>query len=154
MLKVKSFKIEDDKGQNELLEKYRLAQGGLTVSNGWICVPYDDGEPEDRHHTALMFKELCNKKLAEKQMALFEQKIVYKQEIEFKQELADLKEKESNVSNGKGKYEEDKKLKERIKVMENKVQDVETQINISKGKLSLIDSEIKASNEMIKENES
>ena len=153
MLKVKSFKIEDDKGQNELLEKYRLAQGGLTISNGWVCVPYDDGEPEDKHHTALLFKELRNKKLSERQMAVFEQRLVAKQAIEFNQELIELKEKQTNAPKGKEKYNEEKKIKERISLMENKVIDVERQQNISIGKLSLIDSEIEVFNEIIKENE-
>lgn len=47
MLKVASFKISDQVGINALLDKVRLATGmHILVSNGEICIPYEDGEPE------------------------------------------------------------------------------------------------------------
>lgn len=46
MLKVKTFKITDDVGMNELLSTYRLAKGAhVFVSEGHLCIPYDDGKP-------------------------------------------------------------------------------------------------------------
>jgi len=47
MLKVKSFPITDDAGINALLVKCRLATGAhILVSDGHVCIPYEDGEPE------------------------------------------------------------------------------------------------------------
>lgn len=44
MLKVQSFSISDSIGINKLLERYRLASGAhILVSNGKLCVPYEDG---------------------------------------------------------------------------------------------------------------
>ena len=44
MIQVKSFKISDSDGINKLLNKYRLASGAhILVSEGQICVPYEDG---------------------------------------------------------------------------------------------------------------
>ena len=48
MLKVKSFDLKDDAGINELLSVYSLAEGAsIFVSNGEICIPYEDGLPEN-----------------------------------------------------------------------------------------------------------
>jgi len=47
MLKVKSFPITDDAGINALLVKCRLATGAhILVSDGHVCIPYEDGEPD------------------------------------------------------------------------------------------------------------
>lgn len=44
MLQVKSFKFSDDQGINDLLSKFRLAEGAsIFVSNGEIVVPFEDG---------------------------------------------------------------------------------------------------------------
>ncbi len=46
MLRVKSFGIMDDKGMNELLDNYKLADGmHILVSDGQVCIPYEDGQP-------------------------------------------------------------------------------------------------------------
>lgn len=47
MLKTKSFDLMDSDGINALLEQYPLAEGAsIFVSEGKICIPYEDGEPE------------------------------------------------------------------------------------------------------------
>lgn len=47
MLKTKSFDLMDDEGINALLDVYSLAEGAsIFVSEGKICIPYDDGQPE------------------------------------------------------------------------------------------------------------
>jgi len=44
MLQVKSFKFSDDQGINDLLSKFRLAEGAsIFVSNSEIVVPFEDG---------------------------------------------------------------------------------------------------------------
>lgn len=61
MLRVKSFKAKDDKGINALLERYRIAKGAqILITNGWIVVPYDDGEPMSAQHEANVLKEERN----------------------------------------------------------------------------------------------
>ena len=69
MLRVKSFKIEDDKGLNELLENYRLAKGagGILVSNGYIMVPYEDGERDTLASRIIAEKEAINELLGNKE---------------------------------------------------------------------------------------
>ena len=47
MLKVKAFRMSDDRGVNELLTNYRLAPGAsILVSDGRVMIPYEDGLPE------------------------------------------------------------------------------------------------------------
>lgn len=48
MLKTKSFDLMDSDGINALLDEYPLAEGAsIFVSEGKICIPYEDGEPEN-----------------------------------------------------------------------------------------------------------
>jgi chromosome segregation ATPase len=61
MLKVKSFKFSDDAGINDILSNYRLAQGAsIFVSNGEICIPYEDGEPMNKAQKTISIKEKIN----------------------------------------------------------------------------------------------
>jgi hypothetical protein len=66
MLKVQSFAFSDSDGINELLLKYRLAQGAsIFVSNGEICIPYEDGEPMNDAQKVIAIKEQKNTLLAQ-----------------------------------------------------------------------------------------
>lgn len=58
MLRVASFEISNDKGINELLSKYRLAAGAhILVSEGKLCIPYEDGEPKNAAQKVIDIKE-------------------------------------------------------------------------------------------------
>lgn len=62
MLKVKSFKISDDVGINELLENYRLAEGAhILVSDGMVCIPYEDGSAPTAQQVRIETLEQINK---------------------------------------------------------------------------------------------
>lgn len=66
MLKVKSFDLMDDKGMNELLTKFRLASGAhILVSEGKVCIPYEDGECENDSQRFIRIGEQKNLMLAE-----------------------------------------------------------------------------------------
>jgi hypothetical protein len=61
MLKVESFKISDAVGINALLSKYRLASGAhILVSDGQVCIPYEDGEPDNAAQRTVALKEQQN----------------------------------------------------------------------------------------------
>jgi hypothetical protein len=61
MLQVKSFKMDDDTAMNDLLTRYRIAQGaGIFVSNGEIVIPYEDGEPMNKAQQIISIKEQKN----------------------------------------------------------------------------------------------
>jgi len=46
MLQVASFEITDEKGMNALLTNKKLAAGmHILVSEGKVCIPYEDGTP-------------------------------------------------------------------------------------------------------------
>ncbi len=47
MFKVASFKISEAEKINELLSQFPIATGAhVFVSNGELCIPYEDGEPD------------------------------------------------------------------------------------------------------------
>lgn len=66
MLKVASFKISEDDSINALLSKYRLASGAhILVSDGQVCIPYEDGEPDNKDQQIVAIKEQKNTMLKE-----------------------------------------------------------------------------------------
>lgn len=66
MLKVASFKISDADGINALLATNRLASGAhILVADGQVCIPYEDGEPENKEQEIIAIKEQKNTMLRE-----------------------------------------------------------------------------------------
>jgi hypothetical protein len=62
MLKVASFSITDADGVNELLSKYRLAEGAnILVSDGHIMVPFLDGAEPTKEQKIVDIREEINK---------------------------------------------------------------------------------------------
>lgn len=62
MLKTQSFDLMDSKGINALLDKFPLAEGAsIFVSEGKICIPYEDGEPENEAQRIVRIKAEINK---------------------------------------------------------------------------------------------
>ncbi len=71
MLKTQSFDLMDSDGINVLLNQYPLAEGAsIFVSDGKICIPYEDGEPENDSHRSVRAKTEINK--MNKQIAVIE----------------------------------------------------------------------------------
>lgn len=61
----------DSDGINELLAVYPLAEGAsIFVSDGKICIPYENGEPENDSHRSVRAKTEINK--MNKQIAVIE----------------------------------------------------------------------------------
>lgn len=66
MLQVASYKISDADGINALLQKYRLAEGAhILISDGQVCIPYNDGEPKSKEQSIVDTKEQINTMLTQ-----------------------------------------------------------------------------------------
>lgn len=62
MLKVASFDISDAKGMNDLLSTAKLASGmHILVSEGKVCIPYEDGTPASKEVIICELGEDINK---------------------------------------------------------------------------------------------
>lgn len=69
MLQVKSFKLTDDKGINELLVTNRLAAGAsFFMSEGVICIPFEDGEPANAKQQIIDLKIQINEMLRQQEV--------------------------------------------------------------------------------------
>lgn len=76
MLRVKSFKITDDIGINKLLDETRLAAGAhILVSEGYVCIPYEDGQPDTPAQQAVAIKEQRNTVVRELNTVQHSQKV-------------------------------------------------------------------------------
>ena len=122
MMKVKSFKLSDDKGINEILSNYRLAQGAsVFMSNGEICIPYEDGEPVPTSHKIISLLEQKNILISQKEVIETAQAVnvhlIKHAQARVDQAKADIAEAEK--SKGKDKYEDKKKAEELLKQAEN-----------------------------------
>lgn len=122
MLRVKSFKLSDDKGINEILSQYRLAQGAsVFMSNGEICIPYENGEPEPISHTIISLLEQKNILVNQKNVIETAQR-VNKHLIEHAKARVDLAKAdvaEADNESGKAKYDSKKKAEEALAHAEN-----------------------------------
>lgn len=99
MLKVASFDIKDADGINTLLSQYRLAQGAhILVSEGKVCIPYEDGEPLSNVQKALALKEQKNAHITNRELIEHSQKVLTKTIKTF---VGQLDEAEANLAEGK-----------------------------------------------------
>jgi hypothetical protein len=122
MLRVKSFKLSDDAGINEILSQYRIAQGAsVFMSNGEICIPYENGEPEPISHTTISLLEQKNILVGQKRVIetaqLVNKHLIEHAQARFDQASADLA--EADKATGKEKYDDKKKAEETLKQVEN-----------------------------------
>ncbi len=70
MLKVKSFKFSDAEGMNALLSEHRMAsEAHILVSNGEICIPYEDGTAPTKGNIIAQLAELRNNHVMELELA-------------------------------------------------------------------------------------
>lgn len=118
MLKTKSFNITDSDGVNELLAKYRLAEGAtIFVSNGEIMVPYEDGEPVNNALKIIAIKEDKNKAIHQREIIEHSQLVldflISNAKDRVAEEEANLA--EAQTKEGKKKYDDTKSIEERLK---------------------------------------
>jgi len=109
MLNVKSFKLSDDTGVNELLSKYRLAEGAsIFVSNGEIMVPYDDGLPMNNSHKAIDMNLQINEMRNQQVVLDHSNKVVDNMTAQMEEQLKEATADYESVTNNK-KFEARKK---------------------------------------------
>lgn len=131
MLRLKSFKFDQDVEMNALLDSYRLAQGAhVFVSEGLLIIPYEDGEPKTNTQKIIDVKE--QKNIILEQMGIIEhsQHVLHnlKQDAtrRVNEAKADLAEAEGKKG-GKEKFEAVKECTDTLKQAENALKDVENQ---------------------------
>lgn len=121
MLQVKSFKFSDDSGINELLKNYRIAQGAsIFVSNGEICIPYEDGELPTNAQRIISIKEQKNTMLAQKELIEHSQDVL---RVLMEDAKARIDEANANLAEAQGKKGKDKY--DGVKVYEQRVQEAQ-----------------------------
>lgn len=77
MLRVASFPITDAAGINALLDTKRLASGAhILVSEGHVCIPFEDGEPETAAQRIIAIKEQQNTLRKERDIIVHSQKVM------------------------------------------------------------------------------
>jgi hypothetical protein len=120
---------------NELLSKYRLASGAhILVSNGEVCIPYEDGEVPNETYLASVLAEVRNNHMAELLLA--------------EHSLAVNREREKKMNNNLSSSEaiKDKKLFEKI---QRDLEEVRNLIKMNESEIDRLKTNIAIANEHI-----
>ena len=130
MLRLKSFKFDQDAEMKQLLNTYRLAQGAhVFVSDGLLIIPYEDGEPKTNVQKIIDVKE--QKNIIIEQLGIIEhsQQVLTNLKEDATRRVneakADLAEAESKK--GKEKFDSVKECTKTKEQAENALKDVEGQ---------------------------
>lgn len=130
MLRLKSFKFDQDVEMNALLDTYRIAQGAhVFVSDGLLIIPYEDGEPKTNVQKIIDIKEQKNIILSQLDIIEHSQDVLsnlkedaIRRVNEAKANLA-----EAEGKKGKEKFDAVKECTDILKQAENALKDVENQ---------------------------
>lgn len=140
MLRTKSFKATDSDGINALLDSYPLAEGAniLICASGDVIIPYEDGEPQPAVVQAIELKAQKNKMLRDREL------IEHSQEVN-KLQIADA---DSRIAVIRAEIDAAtanpvrKEAEERLKVEENKLNQLEMQYRVNESEFARIDSNV------------
>ena len=155
MLQYKTFKLEDNKGINELLENNLLAGGvSIAVSNGEICIPFNDGRPMNKGQKIIDLKGQLDETKQKQETILFGTKVNEKQLDGASKQLNEMKAKLEEVKKEKDSKETyiiKKELKEPIKRLSGVVDQMQIIDMTNKSELTRMDIEMEVLEGMIKE---
>ncbi len=130
MLRLKSFKFDQEAEMNALLDSYRLAQGAhVFVSDGFLIIPYEDGEPKTNVQKVIDVKE--QKNIIIDQMGIIEhsQQVLGNLKLDAKRRVDEAKANlaEAETKKGKEKFDAIKDCTDTLKNAERALKDVEGQ---------------------------
>jgi len=145
MLRVQSFDIMDSDGMNKLLSHYRLATGAhILVSEGKVCIPYEDGEPDNKQQQIIIIAEQRNKMLVELSLIEHSQKVMAFME-------ADAKDR-ANAAEAEWKgYTSSKQLEERKNVTAAALVEIQNKIKQNEYEIIRLKKNIEIFEETMKE---
>jgi len=142
MLRVKSFAITDDSGVNELLNKYHLAASAhILISNGSLCVPYEDGMPETNEVKISAIQEKINNFNGEIDLLVHSQKVLELQNSGVKALITKCEE-ELVTPGTKEAYDKKKELETEIKRLQNVFDQNANQMIMNQSEITLKNSNI------------
>ncbi len=130
MLRLKSFKFDQDADMNALLDTYRLAQGAhVFVSDGFLIIPYEDGEPKTNVQKIIDVKEQKNTILSQMDIIEHSQHVLTNLQEDAVRRVneAEANLAEASAKKGKEKYDEVKECEEVLKQAKGALKDVENQ---------------------------
>ena len=154
MLQYQTFKLSDYEGINELLENYLLAGGvAIGISNGEMCIPYNDGRPMNTGQKIIDLKGQLDETKHKQETILFGTKVNEKQLDGASKQLNEMEANLEELKGDKGKevYTKKTKLEEIIKRLKGTVDQMQIIDMTNKSELTRMDIEMEVLEGMIKE---
>ena len=130
MIQVASFEIGDSEGMNALLSTKKLAAGmHILVSDGKVCIPFEDGSAPTKEI------KLC--RIGEQVNTIHEQmEIIEHSQLVMERLLADALERKNAAETAHKAATSDKKLEAKFKEAEGAFNEVSNQILMNKNELT------------------
>lgn len=151
MLRVKSFKIEDDAGVNELVSKYQLASGmHILVSEGYVMIPFEDGTEKPSNLWKIGFQEERNTLMAKVELIKHSQKALEIKNKGIKEQIQTLENELVTIGGIKKAYDDNKPKEAEIKHLKKVLEDNENQTTANKAEITHYMANIEAYTEIIK----
>ena len=151
MIKVASFKISDSEGINALLEKYPLASGAhILVSEGQLCVPYEDGLEPNTDQRVIEILEQKNVMLVQYRMLIHSQRVLEEQMKDMEGKIEELRERVTFPKTKEG-YDQRKEVDEEIKRLEKIVEDTNKQYTQNKAEVYRMEVNFQVFDEKVQE---
>ncbi len=144
MLQVASFEIGDQDAMNALLSTKKLAAGmHILVSDGKVCIPFEDGTPDTSELKACTINEQIN--TIHREMDIIEHS-----QLVLNRLLADAKERMDAAYARHKASTNDKKLEAKFKEAEQAYNQTENQILMNKGELARLQANVDFYQEKVK----
>lgn len=140
MLKIKTFKIEEDANINDFLNKYPRANGGTVfLSEGKIAIPYEDGELESKEVRIIRKKQEIAALHDSRDVNVTSLLVDEEQLKNIQSEIAEIEGQITVLGGSKEAYENNKALEERVKELKKFEEDVKGSIRRHNSEIKRLD---------------
>lgn len=149
MLKVKSFKMSDDAGMNDLLSKNPLASGAqILVSNGEVVIPYEDGTEPGTEQRKARLLELRNQDKVKIGLMIHSQRVLEIQVQGIEKEISNI-DLAITAPGSKDVYDKNKQLKAEKERLENVLTQTKNQMLLNQAELTRLTTNVAVFDETI-----
>lgn len=129
MLKIKTFKLEEDTLINDFLDKYPRANGGTVfLSEGKIAIPYEDGEKEPKEVIIIRKKTEINALNENKSLLTVSVSVDEAQLKDIQSKIEKVKESITIIGGSKEAYEKNKDFEVEKTTLEHFENDIQSSI--------------------------
>lgn len=152
MLKIKTFKLEEDTNINEFLNKYPRANGGTVfLSEGKIAIPYEDGEKDTKEVLIIRKKQEIAAILENRNINVTSLEVDEEQLKEVEKDKEEIASKITVLGGNKESYDNNKELERKIESLNKFISDLHEAIRRHNSEINRLDINLRVHNRQLEE---